>query len=374
MKKILTKIKEISISSLIEQLTPLKIIAKENYIRLSFSNRFMLLQILKSLERRIGTDPFLNLLSVMKTDKVFGRVISGDINEIYLNRKSVFFKSFFDDKEIYEKVKEDLEYVHAEHQDIRIIITKTGIVVYDNYKPQQFNILLLTIHNGTYVPNDVQKKMNISTEERFREEDVDTGKMYKNIVLKQGGIWIDNKCSRFYCDLNRKISRCIYDEDQGNSIKNLWKEELSEKQREKSHVFYKQFYSLITRLLELHNFNVIFDGHSMRDMEGRPSLSIGTHYIPKFYLPIVTSIKRKIASLGYEKLGINQPYEGGYILEWLSIKFPSIFIFSMEINKKLYMTKDRLRVKPKNEEKIANDLVNIFDITEEEGYRITNKL
>lgn len=373
MKKLLEKIKDIKITSLIERLTPLNIKTGTDNIKLSFSNRFILLQILKNLERRIGTDPFLNLISVMKKDKVFGRVISGDIKEVYLDRKSFFFKSFFNDKEIYKKVREDLEDVYSEYKEIRVIITKTGIVIYDNYNPYKFNILLLTAHNGNYVPDDVEKKMNLTPKERFKEEDVDTGKIYRNIVLKQGGMWIDNKCSKFYCDLNRKMNRCIYEKDHGNNVENLWKNELSEKQRNKIYNFYKQFYSLLTRLLESYQFNVIFDGHSMKNMGSRPNLSIGTHFIPKFYLPIVSSIKRKITSLGYEKLGINNPYGGGYILEWLSIKFPSVFIFSMEINKRLYMTKDRLKVKIKNEEKLSLDLVNIFDISEEEGYRLSNK-
>lgn len=80
----------------------------------------------------------------------------------------------------------------------------------------------------------------------------------------------------------------------------------------------------------------------MRHEKTRPSISFGTHYIPKFYLPIVASLKKKIMSMGYESCGIN---------------------------KKIYLYPDRLKTKPKNIEKISNDLVKIFDIQEEDGYR-----
>lgn len=107
----------------------------------------------------------------------------------------------------------------------------------------------------------------------------------------------------------------------------------------------------------------------MRHEKTRPSISFGTHYIPKFYLPIVASLKKKIMSMGYESCGINNPYGGGYILAWISKKYPAVFTFSMEINKKIYLYPDRLKTKPKNIEKISNDLVKIFDIQEEDGYR-----
>jgi len=115
---------------------------------------------------------------------------------------------------------------------------------------------------------------------------------------------------------------------------------------------------------------MIFDAHTMRPEEDRPNISFGTHYIPKFYLPIVKSMRSKIKALGYESVGVNKPYGGGFILKWLSTKYPYLFIFSMEVNKKIFMTKDRSKVKLKKMDKISSDLVQIFDIMEEEGFRI----
>ena len=115
---------------------------------------------------------------------------------------------------------------------------------------------------------------------------------------------------------------------------------------------------------------MIFDAHTMRDEKNRPNISFGTQYIPKFYLPIVKSMRSKMKSIGYENIAVNKPYGGGFILKWLSTMYPNRFTFSMEINKKIYMYKDRIKVKKSKIKKISEDLVNIFDIVEEEGFRM----
>jgi len=69
--------------------------------------------------------------------------------------------------------------------------------------------------------------------------------------------------------------------------------------------------------------------------------------------------------LGYEKVLLNAPYPGGYILEWLSGKFPDLFIFSMEVNKKLYMEDGLKKVDEKKLSGLAENITNIFEIEEE---------
>ena len=102
---------------------------------------------------------------------------------------------------------------------------------------------------------------------------------------------------------------------------------------------YHEFYFTLSRLIDTYRFNIIFDGHSMKDAKGRPEISFGTKYIPKFYMPIVRSMQKKLNNLGYNPVSLNVPYSGGYILQWLNSRFPDIFICSMEVNKRLYMVK-----------------------------------
>jgi N-formylglutamate amidohydrolase len=355
---------------LFEKISPILISPTSSSITLSLSKRFMLFTLLKKTAQKIEDEPHLNFISLLKYYKVLGKFLQGTIYEFHRDRNKAYFKDFFIDKEIYKRIKEDLEYVYKINQNVNLTITKEGIIVYDNYDKRSFNILLLTVHSGIYVPKNIEKKQNLTKEERIKEEDLDSDRLYCNLVLKQSGIWIDNKHSRYYCDVNRHIDRCIYQEDNNNNIKNLWKEELNGSEKNEIYEFYKMFYSMLSKLLDSYNFNIIFDAHTMRDMKNRPDISFGTQYIPKFYLPIVKSMKYKIINLGYSKVGINRPYGGGFILKWLSSIYPNIFIFSMEVNKKLYMYKNRKKVKIKNREKISNDLINIFDIEEEEGFRI----
>ena len=75
-------------------------------------------------------------------------------------------------------------------------------------------------------------------------------------------------------------------------------------------------------------------------------------------------MQKKLSKLGY-KTCLDSPYKGGFILEWLNEKFPDIFLFSIEINKKLYMTKNREKIKEKNLNKISKDMTQIFDIEDE---------
>jgi len=356
-----------------ETISPVLINPTSTSITVGLSKRFLLFKLLNQISGKIEEDPHMNFVSLLKYYKILGRFLEGTIHEFYRDRNKMYFKDFFVYREVYKKVKEDLEYVYKINGDMNVTITKEGIVIYDNYKKNKFNILLLTAHAGTFVPPEIQKKMNLSVEERWKEEDIDSDRLYCKLVLKQGGIWVDVKYSRFYCDLNRNLSRCIYDIDPHNIKKNLWKEPLTKKEIKVIHEYYSMFYSALSRLLESHRFNIIFDAHTMKDLPNRPNISFGTQYIPKFYLPIVKSMRSKMRSMGYEGVAVNKPYGGGFILKWLSTIYQDRFTFSMEINKKLYMTKDRVKVKEKKREKISEDLVHIIDIMEEEGFRMEKK-
>ncbi|MGM5484553.1 MAG: N-formylglutamate amidohydrolase [Nanobdellota archaeon] len=373
MSKLLEYFQKTKIPYLFERISPILIKPKSSSITISLSRRFLLFKLINEITNKIENDPHLNFISLLKYYKVLGKFLEGTIYEFHRDRNKAYFRNFFIHKDVYKKVKGNIEYAYSINKEARMTITKEGITIYNNYRKNKFNILLLTIHAGTFVPPKIQKKMNMTKQERYKEEDVFTDRIYCKLVLEQGGIWINNTMSRFYCDLNRNMSRCIYGKEDHNVSGNIWEKELRKSEIEEIHNFYGQFYSMLTRLLETHSFNIIFDAHSMKDSEGRPNISFGTHYIPKFYLPIVRSIQAKVRSLGYNKVAINKPYGGGFILKWMSRKYPDRFIFSMEINKALYMTQDRLKEYDKRINQLSDALMNIFDIREEEGFRMEKR-
>jgi len=199
-----------------------------------------------------------------------------------------------------------------------------------------------------------------------REEDIGTDKIYRNVVLEQNGIWIDNKQSRFICDFNRDMNNAIHTSTSQKWIKKIWHEPPTESQRNTILDSYKEFYFTLTRLVETYRFNIIFDAHSMRNKNDRPSISFGTKYIPIFYLPIVYKLADKFNNLGYEKVEFNKPFKGGYILQFLSTKFPNIFIFSMEINKRLYMDKTEKLIKKRKVKRLSENLLKVFKFEKNE--------
>jgi len=347
---------------LLHSITPILIKPGQSAITISLSKRFFLYRMMNSIVNIIEEDPYLNFIALLKNFKLLGRFLNGTLAEFYRDRNKIYFKKFFYDRDLYELVKKDLEYFYPECKDFRMTITKKGVIIYENYKKNNFNLLLLTIHSGTWVPKSVEKKLSISARERFVEEDIDSHKLYGKLIIEKGGIWIDNKQSRFLIDFNRGLKRAIYANNSEEWLKVMWKEELTKAESEEIFDSYREFYFTLSRLIESYQFNIIFDAHTMKHLPGRPNISFGTNYIPRFYMPIVKSMQHKMASLGYSPVHLNNPFQGGYILKWLSQRFPNAFIFSMEVNKKLYMSSSRTRTFKNRLEKVSQDLTNIFDI------------
>ncbi|MEM4268044.1 MAG: N-formylglutamate amidohydrolase [Candidatus Woesearchaeota archaeon] len=343
-----------------ENISPVLIEPKKTSLTISLSSRFFFFQLMRKLSEALQEDPYLNFIALLKQYKVLGRFLDGTLAEFYRDRNSLYFKRFFYDERLYEIVKKDLEEFYPKYSGLKMTITKRGLIIYDNYKKNSFNVLVLTVHSGTWVPKNIEKKLALTEEERRNEEDIATNLIYSKIVLDQAGIWIDNKQSRFVVDLNRKHEHAIYQNHLQKRFREIWKELLSAEEIEENYVSYREFYFTLSKLVDAYNFNVIFDGHSMRDRPGRPNISFGTQHIPSFYMPIVRNMKKKMMTLGYSPVAMNKPYSGGHILKWLNALFPNVFICSMEINKKLYLS--GTRVNKKQCEKLSQDLKEIFKI------------
>jgi len=352
------------IREILEGISPVLIKPGSDSVTIGVSKRFFLFKLMNRIINLIEEDPHLNFVAFLKSYKVLGKILSGTLHEMYRDRNRIYFKNFFYDRSLYEVVKKDIEYLYPEHGNLKMTITKRGVIIYDNFKKGGFNTLLLTIHSGIWVPERVQDKFMISDIERQQEEDRDTHRIYNKLVLEKGGIWIDNKQSRFVIDFNRSIEGAVYDsykvDDKVQSI--VWKQVLSKRDYTDAFQSYREFYFTLSKLLDAYDFNIIFDGHSMKQLPGRPNISFGTRYIPNFYMPIVKTMQRKMIAMGYKPVMLNNPYGGGFILKWLSTKFPNIFIFSMEVNKCLYMTKDRMRSIERKLQKLSTDVSKIFDL------------
>jgi N-formylglutamate amidohydrolase len=291
------------------------------------------------------------------------KFMHGDVGKFYKMRNSLVFKNFFYERELHEMIKADLEEMYPVHKGIKLALSRNGVMVYDNYKNREFNTLLLTNHAGTWVPKRFEEKMQLTERDRLREEDLDSDKIYSNVVLKKGGIWINSKLSRFVCDYNRSQRGCIYFQEKERWLKKqLWKESFTKSEINRVHSWHSEYYHVLFKVLETYRFNIVYDGHTMKDKPGRPNMSFGTRYIPSFYMPIVKRLRVSLMGMGYSPIFFNKPYKGGFVLKWLSSMYPHKFIFSMEINKRLYTNKSRTRSHKRKLEKIRCDITELFDI------------
>ncbi|MBT4823643.1 N-formylglutamate amidohydrolase [Candidatus Woesearchaeota archaeon] len=334
---------------------------------LSLRDRFFLFRHLDRIWGKVCETPHLNFLSQLTDYKLIGDVLDGDVEHFYKSRNRLWFKNYFEDRDLYEIIKQDIEKLYPKYKEIKLTITHKGIIVFDNYKPNKFNSLLLTIHNGTWIDKEIKKNMAMPDKKRLTEEDLGSGMLYAMTVLEEGGIWIDCKQSRFMCDFNRSYAKAIYANNQEKMLRSVWKEELNEQQKEIILDSYRHFYYILSRLISSYRFNIIFDGHSMRDKDNRPEISFGTKYVPAFYMPIVQAFRQRLKKLDYKDVRINDPYKGGYILKFLTSKFPNVFIFSMEVNKKLYMRADETTIVKSKVDKISQDIIKMLKIEADEN-------
>ncbi|MFC1801328.1 N-formylglutamate amidohydrolase [Nanoarchaeota archaeon] len=315
----------------------------------------------KKLSDKVEKHPHLNFISLLESYKAISNILDNKISYFYNNRNKPWFKLFFSDKDLYELVKKDIELYHKRYPNIRLTLTKDGVMVYDNYQPNQFNALLLTVHSGTWVPKYIKELMVIPKERREMEEDLGTDQIYSSLVLEKGGIWVNNKRSRFACDFNRSPKKAVYSNKSEDRVKDIWKNELNQNKKDIIIKSYKRFYHLLDSLIETHRFNIVFDGHSMVNEKGRPDLSFGVKFVPQFYGPIVAEMRKTLMRETKRQVEINTPFSGGYILEFLSGQFPDIFVFSMEVNKKLYMDHTNIKIKKKEMKEISKSILKIFD-------------
>lgn len=350
---------------LIERISPILVSPNRASLTISLSRRFFLFQLVRSLVGVIEDDPHLNFIALLKNYKILGHFLSGTVREFYRDRNRLYFKNFFYDRKLYRIVKKDIESLYPGYKDIMMTITKRGLIVYDNYKKNRFNVLLLTLHSGTWIPEPIEKKLSVSRKKRKCEEDAASDRIYRKLVLENAGIWIDNKQSRFVIDFNRSRKRAIYADNSEEWLDVVWKKELTKEDEEAIHSSYRECYFTLTKLLDSYTFNIIFDGHTMNDRPGRPDISIGTKYIPSFYMPIVRELRQRLSGMGYEKVSLNKPYKGGNILRWMRVKFPNIFIFSMEINKRLY-SPDGISTNEKSVKKLSDDIFSSLSFQEYE--------
>jgi hypothetical protein len=115
-----------------ESITPILIKPGSTDIRISISKRFFLFNLMNKIINIIEEDPHLNFVAVLKSYKVLGKFLYGTLHEFHRDRNTIYFKNFFYDRDVWKLVKEDLESLYPKYKEMKMTITKRGVIVYDN--------------------------------------------------------------------------------------------------------------------------------------------------------------------------------------------------------------------------------------------------
>ena len=195
------------------------------------------------------------------------------------------------------------------------------------------------VHDGHQFRKELWNKCLHTEYERWYEEDPKTKKMVENHPIVLAG-----RDSRFEYDLNRDPENAIYEDAWG---KKLWKEPLTNSEKEKSlnkhHNFYKVVDALIAKLEQKFGVVVVYDMHSynwQRWEREVPVFNIGTSNVDQKRFDETIKIWRK--SLEEIKLPnnikttakINDVFKGnGYFLKHITHKFDNTLVLATEVSK-----------------------------------------
>lgn len=197
------------------------------------------------------------------------------------------------------------------------------------------------VHDGHQFRKELWDTCLHTEYDRWYEEDPCTKQFVNTHPIVLAG-----RDSRFEYDLNRAPENAIYEDAWG---KKLWKNPLSETEKEtslkKHQNFYTVVYTLIKKLENLFNAVVVYDIHSYnwkRWEREVPVINLGTKNIDnKRFGSVVDNWSQSLAKLrlpyGIQATSkINDTFEGnGYFLKFITQNFNNTLVLATEF-KKIY--------------------------------------
>ena len=201
------------------------------------------------------------------------------------------------------------------------------------------HFLCAAVHDGHQFRKELWEQCLHTEYDRWYEEDPSTRQMVQTMPMVMSG------CdSRFEYDLNRTPETAIYEDAWG---KKLWKNVLSEEQKEKSLLKHREFYSvvqaLVSKMESLYGAAIIFDMHSYnwkRWDRPVPMVNIGTTNIDNvrfsaFAKAWCNSLQELILPHDIETTaGINDTFQGnGYFLKFITDHFKETLVLATEFSK-----------------------------------------
>lgn len=213
-------------------------------------------------------------------------------------------------------------------------------------------IIGASIHNGHEIRKELMDYMNLSEQERLREEDPYTA-AFADLVEST----IKVSRSRFEVDLNRSRDKAIYLRPEDAWGLRVWKQELPESIVSVSLAQYDTFYNAVKQMLEqIHDkfgYIIVLDIHSYNhkregqngpeaDPDKNPDINIGTSNMNReMWEPVVEGFIEDLGRQDFagRKLSVkeNVKFKGGYFSNWIHKQFPDTSCSLAIEYKKIFM-------------------------------------
>jgi N-formylglutamate deformylase len=208
----------------------------------------------------------------------------------------------------------------------------------------------VALHAGGRVRPGLRDIMEVSGDDRHREEDPHTDRFIENLPLRVRAL-----DSRFEYDLNREPERSIYSSVRVVWGLKVWKRKINEQERALSLAKHGEFHQLIDMitgcLLQEYKRILVFDMHSycyQREKkqawhkDPRPGINVGTKAVNrKLFGPVINRLISELSGLRIDnrpfRVAENEIFPGGYLSRRLSREhYDRVLVLALEY-KKVFM-------------------------------------
>ncbi len=199
-------------------------------------------------------------------------------------------------------------------------------------------LIATAIHDGFALREELDLLMNLTKEERLREEDPFTAhwtQIAPNTIVGLN--------SRFEVDLNRPPEKAVYRVPEDAWGLKVWKEDIQDdvvaRSMEGYYLFYKEVQAMLQQIqdewgcfvvLDLHTYNHLRQGADgpPADPEKNPEVNIGTSNMNRsLWAPLVDRFMHDLSQFDFagRKLDVreNIKFEGGHFSTWIHSTFPN---------------------------------------------------
>ncbi len=206
------------------------------------------------------------------------------------------------------------------------------------------------IHAGARVREDLSEALEVSQEDRFREEDPYTERFIRDFPIQ-----IIARDSRFEYDINREKKTAIYATPDLAWGLQVWKRPLTQTEIDRTFAKYEEFHQLIdivaAHLLQHSRSGVIFDCHSynyQRDARmpwyenEKPVVNVGTAAVNRnLFGGVIDDFLNRIAELSFNghsiSSGENVVFKGGHLSRRISQNHHNDLLFLALEFRKIFM-------------------------------------